>query len=151
MDDFSAMQGVVLVSQRLVQLPESLFCPPLRRAEWGFLLNQPSPGRQTLLVTRWYQRQRLHPVDLFPTGFQRCPDETLDTIYCGPTLESTSSLISCVSCCLLVNGTRARWLFKNSCFETTTSFKLAKEFLGKLLSFFGRDVLQSGSLNLVQS
>ena len=52
MDDFSAMQGVVLASRRLVLLEEESFpCFPLRRAEWGFLLNfLPSPNRQTLLV-----------------------------------------------------------------------------------------------------
>ena len=40
MEDFSTMQGVVLVSQGLVLLEEEIFlCLPLRRAEWGFLLN----------------------------------------------------------------------------------------------------------------
>ena len=56
MDDFSAMQGVVLVSQRLVLLEEEeISCIPSGRPEWGFLLNLPSPSRQTLLVKREYQ------------------------------------------------------------------------------------------------
>ena len=53
LDVFSAMQGVVLVSQRLMLLEESF---PLRRAEWGFLLNLlPYPSRQPLSVKREYQ------------------------------------------------------------------------------------------------
>ena len=46
MDDFSA----TLVSHRLLLLEESSPCLPLRRAEWGFLLNLPS--RQTLFVKK---------------------------------------------------------------------------------------------------
>ena len=55
-DDFSAMQGAVLVYQGLVLLEEqdSSPCFPLRRAEWGFLLNPPSASRQTLMVKREY-------------------------------------------------------------------------------------------------
>ena len=54
-DDFSAMEGVELVSQRQVLLEEeSSPCLPLRRAEWGFLLNLTSPSRQTLLARREY-------------------------------------------------------------------------------------------------
>ena len=88
-DDFSAMQRVVLVSQRLVLLlEESSPCLPLRRAEWGFLLNLPSTGRQTLLVKREYQcpvsKQRLHPVGHFPSRIQHRPDQqqTPDTRLC---------------------------------------------------------------------
>ena len=57
MDDFSTMQVVVLVSQRLLLLEqeESSPCLPLRRAEWGFLLNFPSLSRQTMLVKKEYQ------------------------------------------------------------------------------------------------
>ena len=52
-EDFSAVQGDVLVSQKLVLLEEeSSPCLPLRRTERGFLLNLPSPNRQTLLV-KW--------------------------------------------------------------------------------------------------
>ena len=39
----------------------------------------------------------------------------MSKLSCAPTLESTSSLISCVPCWLGVTGTRARWLFKNCC------------------------------------
>ena len=50
MDDFSALQWVVLFSQRLVlsgEDEERSTCLPLPRAEWGFLLNLlPSPSRQ---------------------------------------------------------------------------------------------------------
>ena len=49
-DEFAAIQGVVLVSQRVLLLAESFLCPPFHRAEWGFLLNLPSLSRQTLLV-----------------------------------------------------------------------------------------------------
>ena len=50
MDAFSAMQGVMLVSQRLVWLEEeSSPCPRLRRADWGFLLNVLSSSQQMLL------------------------------------------------------------------------------------------------------
>ena len=58
MEDFSSMQGAVLVSQRLVLLEEekSSPCLTLRRAEWGSRLNLlPSPTRQTLLVKSEYQ------------------------------------------------------------------------------------------------
>ena len=59
MDDFSAMQWFVLVSQRLVLLLEeedSSPCVPLRRAEWCVPLNfLPTPSRQTMLVKREYQ------------------------------------------------------------------------------------------------
>ena len=57
MDDFSVMQGVVVVSQRLVLflLEESSLCLPLRQADWGLLPNLPSPSRQTLLVKKEYQ------------------------------------------------------------------------------------------------
>ena len=48
-DDFSVMYDVVLVSQRLMLLEESSFCPPCCRPEWGFLLIFPSPSRQTPL------------------------------------------------------------------------------------------------------
>ena len=42
MDDFSAMQGVVLVSQRLVLLlEESSLWLPLCQAEWGFFAEPP--------------------------------------------------------------------------------------------------------------
>ena len=47
MDNFSAMQGVVLLSQRLVLLEESSPCLPFRWAEWGFLLHLPSLSRQS--------------------------------------------------------------------------------------------------------
>ena len=57
---------------------------------------------------------------IFPVEFNVV--QTADTWYplvskpsCAPTIESTSSLISCVPCWLGVNGTRARWLFKNCC------------------------------------
>ena len=85
MHDFSAMWGVVLVSQRLVLLEESSRCLPLRRAEWDFLLNLPaSPSPPTLLVKREYQcpvkKQRLHPADHFPSRLQHRPDQqTPDT------------------------------------------------------------------------
>ena len=54
MDDFSAMQVIVLVSQKLLLLllEERSPCLPLRRAEWGFLLNLPSPSYQMLLVKK---------------------------------------------------------------------------------------------------
>ena len=80
MDNFSAMQGVVLVSQRLVLLEEeSSPCLPLCRAEWSFRLNLPSPSSQKLLVRREYQcsvwKQRLHPADHFPKRTQHLPDQ----------------------------------------------------------------------------
>ena len=78
----SAVEGFVLVSQRLVLLEEgeSFPCLPLRRAECGFLLNlHPSPSRQTLLVRREYQcpvyKQRTHPADHFPSKNQHRPDQ----------------------------------------------------------------------------
>ena len=86
MDDFPAMQVVVLVSQRLVLLKESSRCLPLRRAEWGFLLNLPSPSRQTLLLKKEYQcsvyEQRLHPADDLLSKIQHLPDQTPDTRLC---------------------------------------------------------------------
>ena len=51
-DDFSAMQCVVLTSQRLVLLERISPFPPLHRPEWCFLLNLPSLSRRTLLVKR---------------------------------------------------------------------------------------------------
>ena len=37
------------------------------------------------------------------------------SVPCAPTLESTSSLISNVPCCLGVKGTRPKWFSKTSC------------------------------------
>ena len=45
---------------------------------------------------------------------------------CAPTLESTSSLISCVLCWLGVTGTRARWLFKNCCLWDNNKVQAAR-------------------------
>ena len=88
-NNFSAIQRVVLVSQRLVLLllEESSLCLPLRRGEWGFLLNLLTPSRQTLLVKTEYQcpvyNQRLHPLDRFPITIEHCPDQqTPDTRFC---------------------------------------------------------------------
>ena len=81
MDNFSAMQGVVLVSQRLVLLLEEESSPwlPLCREDCVFLLNLSSPSRQTLLVKREYQcpfqKQCPHPVDHFPTRIQHRTDQ----------------------------------------------------------------------------
>ena len=50
-DDFSAVQLVVLASQRLVLLEESSPCLPFRQADWRFLLILPAPSCQTLLRT----------------------------------------------------------------------------------------------------
>ena len=56
LSDLSAMNGVALVSQRLVLLEASSPCLPLRRrAEWCFLLNLTSLSRQALFVKREYQ------------------------------------------------------------------------------------------------
>ena len=85
-DDFSAMQGVMLVSQRMVLLEENFLCPPIRRPEWDFPMNLPSPSRETLLVKEGYQcpvqRQRLHPADYFPSRIQQRRAQTLDTRLC---------------------------------------------------------------------
>ena len=68
-DDFSAIQAVVLVSQRQLLLAEGFPCPLFCQADWIFLLNLASPSRQTLLMKKEYQcpvyKQRLHPVDYF--------------------------------------------------------------------------------------
>ena len=83
------MQGVVLVSQRLVLLllEESSLYLPLRRAQWGSLLNISSPSRQTLSVRKEchcpVKKQPLHPVDHFPIRIQHRPDQqTSDTRLC---------------------------------------------------------------------
>ena len=66
----SGMQEVGSDSQRLVLLEESTPCPPLQRAEWGFLVICISPNLEALLAKREYQlpvqRQLLHPSDHFP-------------------------------------------------------------------------------------
>ena len=104
MDDFSTMQGVVLVSQRLVLLllEESFLCLPLRQAEWGFPLNLLSRSRQTLLVKREYQcsaeKHRLYPVDHFPIRIQHRPDQqTPDARLCPSLLVHLRLKVLCPS------------------------------------------------------
>ena len=103
MDDFSEMQEVMLVSQRLVfMLEKSSPCLPLRRTDWVFLVNLPSPSRHALLVKREYQcsaeKQRLHTADHFTNRTQHRPDQqqTPHTRMC----PSTSSFNSCAPCWL---------------------------------------------------
>ena len=91
MDYFSAREGVELVSQRQVLFEEeSSPCLPFRWAEWGFMLNLPSPSRQTLLVKREYQcpvwKQRLHPADRFPSRIQHRPDQQTPATFLCPYL-----------------------------------------------------------------
>ena len=123
------MQGVVLVCQALVLCmleEESSLCLPVRRAEWGFLLNLlASPSRQTLLVKKEYTMSGLKTasksswyLSQYNSTSSRSAEETwyqLVSISCAPMLESTSSLISCVTCWLEVTGSGARWLFKKCC------------------------------------
>ena len=78
--DFSAMREVVSVSRRLVLLEGSSPCPLQRWADWSFLLNHPTPSRQTSLVKTGYQCrfeiQRLHSTDHFSSRIQYLPDQT---------------------------------------------------------------------------
>ena len=53
--DFSVIQGLVLVSQRLTLLEECFPCPRCRGAQWSFRLIFPSPSRQMLIGKREYQ------------------------------------------------------------------------------------------------
>ena len=55
------------------------------------------------------------------------------SISCAPTLESISSLISCVSCRLGVTGTRARWLFTKTCLWGNNQLQAARENSRKLI------------------
>ena len=52
---------------------------------------------------------------------------TLVSISCAPTLESTSSLFSCVPCWLGLTGTRAWWLFKHCCLWDKNKLQAARE------------------------
>ena len=127
MDDFSEMQRVVLVSQRLVllMLEESSPCLPLRRAEWGFLLNLSSPSRQTLSMKREYQcpvqKQRRHPADHFPSRIQHRPDQPTPDIRLCPSLlvhlhlKVLRSSFDVFLAGWGVTWTRARWLFNHCC------------------------------------
>ena len=55
----------------------------------------------------------------------------LVTISCATTLESTSSIISCVSCWLGLTGTRARWWFKNYCLWDNNKLQAARGISGE--------------------
>ena len=101
MGDFSVMQGLVLVSQRLVLLLKEEGSPsfPLRRAEWGFLLNLSSPSRQTLPVKTENQcpveKQRPHPADHFPGRIQHRTD-LFDTFHSNAFF--TCEKVTCENC-----------------------------------------------------
>ena len=127
MDDFSAIRWAVLVSQRLLLLKEeeSSPCLPLGRAEWGFLMNLPSPSRQTLLVKIEYQslvqKQRPHPADQFSNRSQHLQisrhliPACVHAFLCTYNWKHFAPHFMCSSL-VGVTGNRARWLFKNCCF-----------------------------------
>ena len=144
MDKISTMQGDLLVSQRLVLLlllEESSPCLPLPRAEWDFLLN---PHLQVVKLCRWKGSINARSKNsvyiqliIFPVEF--------DIVQI-----SRHMITACVQAFLTLV------LAPDGCsrtvdFETTTSSKLPENFLGNLMSFRERDLLQSESLNLVQS
>ena len=54
----------------------------------------------------------------------------------SPTLESTSSLISCVPCWWGVNGTRARWLSNKSCLWDNSNCQEARGISFELIVIF---------------
>ena len=58
-----------------------------------------------------------------------------ESLFCGPALESTPSLISCVDCWLGVNGSWFKTLGKTSCYWDNYNFKLTREFLGLFCTF----------------
>ena len=146
------MQEVVLVSQRLVLLLEEscweVFCwtshlQVVKRSWWKRSINT----RPKIASTSSWSFSQLNSTS----------SRSADTWYllvsktsCAPTLENTSSLISC-----LLAGWGWLEFPLDGCsitfvLETTTSSKLPEEFFGNLLSFLGRDLLQSESLNFVQ-
>ena len=57
------------------------------------------------------------------------------SIYCAPTLESTSSLISIFPSCLGAIGTCARWLFKKSCLRYNNKLQAARGNSWELIVF----------------
>ena len=159
-DDFWAMHGVELVSQRLVLLllEESSPCLPLRRAEWGSLLNLQVVKRCWWKgsINARSRRSVYMQLIIFPVDFNIVQISRLLIPSCVQTFLCTYAwkyFVPHFMCSLLVG----EWMefALDGCsstvvFETTTSSKLPKEFLGNLLSFLGRDHLQSEPLNLLQ-
>ena len=149
--------------QRLVfLLLEEIFpCLPLRRAEWGFLLNFPSPGRQMLSVKREYQcpiwKQRLHSGDPFPSIIQHSPDQQKTPhTRLRPSVVAHLHLkcfVPHVKCSLLVGvtGTRARWLLMKCCFWDKSKLQAARGLSWELIVISWTGFFFSQSLNRVQS
>ena len=142
MEIFSAMQGVVLVSQRLVLLEECSPCPPHCRAEWISLLTRPSLSHQTLLRKRGYQswcREGVYfQVIIFSISFKIVQIRQLNlfvSLSCAPTHETTSSSFSCVPCVLEVTEIRGKWLIKISCLRDKSNLQAGGEILCEFIVF----------------
>ena len=145
MDEFSAMQGFVLVSQRLVLLEDE--SPPYLPLRMEFSADPPPiskssnavgekgvsiPGLKTAFTASWSISQ-----------WNSTSSRSVETWYplvskpCAPTPESTSSLISSVPCWLRETGTRARWLFKNRCLWDNNKLQAARGIFWVNCQFMG--------------
>ena len=82
MDQFSAKQGVVSVSQRLVLLllEESSPCLPLRTSRMGFSAEPPPTSKSSNIVgekvvSMPVEQQHLHPANHFSSRLEHRPDQ----------------------------------------------------------------------------
>ena len=122
MADSSAMQEVMSVAQTLALLEGSSPCPPHRRVERHVLLILSARCRQALLGNRgnlpWSEDNVYIQLIIFPVEFNIVQIRHLIPacvlILSTYTWERFNRFLH--SCFLVtVIGTRARWLFKNSC------------------------------------
>ena len=140
MGNFSAMLGVVLVSQTLVLLEEES-SPCLAIVNQNRVFSQwtrlkivknwrekgvPMLGLKTVTTSSWSFSQWQSTSSRSDTWYP------LVSISGAPTLESNSSLISCVHCWLGLIETRDRWLSKYSLFWDNHKLQAARRFSWEL-------------------
>ena len=155
MDNFSTMQGVVLVSHRPMLLEESSCLLLVEQNEVFYWTSNLQVCKRCWWNKGINARSKVNVYFRLIVSQYNSESSRSDTWYppvsksCVPSREIISSLISIVPSWLEENGFGAAWLFKKSCLWNSNKLQPAEGTSWVFVVFFGRNLLNSVWLNLV--